>query len=189
MPKKNKDARGRLAYVSRSVGRLGGRDLVRGRPLFAEDRHPEGALVLKVLRSERHHANILSIDIDRARNVPGIAGVLTASDIPGINQYGVIIRDQPLLAEDKVRFAGEAIALVAAENEDAAAEAFRAIDIQFQDLPPVFDPEKALQPETTLVHEKGNLLNRKTVRKAGRYIKHVFIFFRKNFSDPFPEGR
>jgi CO/xanthine dehydrogenase Mo-binding subunit len=154
------------AYVGRSVERLGGRDLVRGRPVFAEDDQPKGALVLKVFRSKKHHARILSIDTAKARNVRGIAGILTASDIPGVNQYGVIIKDQPLLAKDKVRFAGEAIALVAAENEDAADEALQAFDIQFEDLPPVFDPEKALALGAAPVHEKGNLLNRKTVRKG-----------------------
>ncbi|MBT8371642.1 MAG: xanthine dehydrogenase family protein molybdopterin-binding subunit [Deltaproteobacteria bacterium] len=154
------------AYVGRSVGHYAGRDLVCGRSLFAEDDQPKGALVLKVFRSKKHHARILSIDTAKARNVRGIAGILTASDIPGVNQYGVIIKDQPLLAKDKVRFAGEAIALVAAETEEAADEALQALDIQFQDLPPVLDLEGALSPETALVHEKGNLLNRKTVRKG-----------------------
>jgi xanthine dehydrogenase molybdopterin-binding subunit B len=124
--------------VGHSVERHGGRNLVRGRPVFAEDDQPKGALVLKVFRSKKHHAKILSIDTAKAQNVRGIAGILTASDIPGVNQYGVIIKDQPLLAKDKVRFAGEAIALVAAENEEAADEALQALDIQFQDLPPVF---------------------------------------------------
>jgi CO/xanthine dehydrogenase Mo-binding subunit len=154
------------AYVGRSVGRYAGRDLVTGRSLFAEDAQAKGALVLKVFRSEKHHARILSIDTAKARNVQGIAGILTAADIPGVNQHGVIIKDQPLLARDKVRFAGEAIALVAAENEEAADEALRALDIQFEDLPPVFDPERALLRESALVHEKGNLLTRKTICKG-----------------------
>ena len=153
-------------YVGRSVERHGGRDLVRGRPVFAEDYQAKGALVLKVLRSKKHHARILSIDTAKARNVEGIAGILTASDIPGINQYGVYIKDQPLLAKDEVRFAGEAVALVAAENEEAADEALQALDIRFQDLPPVLDPEKALAPDATPVHKKGNILSRKTVRKG-----------------------
>jgi len=154
------------AYVGHSVQRHGGRNLVRGRPVFAEDYQPKGALVLKVFRSKKQHARILGIDTAKAMNIGGITSILTASDIPGINQYGVIIKDQPLLAKDKVRFAGEAIALVAAENEEAADEALQALDIQFQDLPPVFDPEKALEPEAAPVHEKGNLLNRQTVRKG-----------------------
>jgi CO/xanthine dehydrogenase Mo-binding subunit len=154
------------AYVGRSVGRHGGRDLIRARPVFAEDNLPKGALILKVFRSEKHHARILSIDTAQARKIHGIVGILTASDIPGVNQYGVIIKDQPLLAGEKVRFFGEPIAIVAAENEEAADEALRSIDVQFQDLPPVFDPETALDPEAATVHARGNLLNRKTVRKG-----------------------
>jgi len=152
--------------VGQSVGRYGSRNLVRGRTVFAEDVQAKGALVLKVLRSKRHHARILNIDTEEARHVKGVAGIMTAADIPGVNQYGVYIKDQPLMAEDKVRFAGEAIALVAAENEEAADEALRLIDVQFEDLPAFLDPEKALEPETTPVHEKGNVLSRKTVRKG-----------------------
>jgi CO/xanthine dehydrogenase Mo-binding subunit len=154
------------AYVGRSVGRYAGRDLVSGRSLFAEDDQPKEALVLKVFRSKKHHAKILNINTAKAQNVRGVAGVFTASDIPGVNQHGVIIKDQPLLAKDRVRFAGEAIALVAAENEEAAEEALQAFDIEFEDLPPVLDPARALSPGTTLIHEKGNLLNRRTVRKG-----------------------
>lgn len=156
----------RLAYVSQPVGRLGGRDLVRGRARFAEDIQIKETLVLKVLRSGRHHARIRDIDTGKARKVPGVAGIFTAADIPGVNQYGVIIKDQPLLADEKVRFVGEAISLVAAENEEAADEALNLIEVEFEDLPPVHDPEKALAPEAAPVHENGNLLIRKTVRKG-----------------------
>jgi CO/xanthine dehydrogenase Mo-binding subunit len=154
------------AYVGRSVGRYGGKNLVRGRSLFAEDDQTKEALVLKAFRSNKCHAKILSINTTKARNIRGVVGIWTASDIPGDNQYGVIIKDQPLLADEKVRFAGEAIALVAAENEEAVDEALRAIDVKFEDLPSIFDPEKALDPESSHIHEKGNLLNRKIVRKG-----------------------
>ncbi len=154
------------SYVGRPVGRYGGKDLVRGRSAFAADHRLEGGLVLKVFRSKKAHANILSLETTAARNVKGVAGVWTASDIPGVNQYGVIIKDQPLLAKDKVRFVGEAIALIAAENEAAAELALENIAIQYEDLSPVFDPEQALAPETALIHKKGNLLNHKTVRRG-----------------------
>ena len=154
------------AYVGQSVGRYAGRDLVTGRSFFAEDEQSKEALVLRVFRSNKHHAKILNINTEKARNLNRVVGIFTASDIPGANQHGVIIKDQPLLARDKVRFVGEAIALVAAETEEAADEALRALDIQYEDLPTVFDPEKALSPETAPVHEKGNLLNRKTVLRG-----------------------
>lgn len=152
--------------VGQSVGRYGGKDLVRGGAKFAEDQMPPDALVLKALRSEKSHARILSIDTAKARQVEGVIGVLTAADIPGAHTYGVKIKDQPLLAEDKVRFAGEAIALVVAENEDAAEQALGAINVQLEDLEPVYDPEEALHSDSAPVHEQGNLLRRKTVRKG-----------------------
>jgi nicotinate dehydrogenase large molybdopterin subunit len=161
-----KEKQNRQAYVGQSVVRRGGKALVTGRSLFAEDVQPKDALILKAFRSPRHHAKILSIHTALARNVKGVAAILTASDIPGENQYGVIIKDQPLLAADKVRFAGEAIAIVVAEDEDAADKALGLIDVRFQDLPPVLDPEKALAPGAEPVHEKGNLLNQKMVIKG-----------------------
>ena len=154
------------AYVGQSVGRYRGSDLVRGRTAFAEDRQPQAGLVLKVFRSNRPHAEMSGLDTSEAVKVPGVVGILTAADIPGVNRYGVIIKDQPLLAEHKVRFVGEAIALIAAETESAAEEALQTIEVQFQDLPPVFDCEKALLPEAGMVHEQGNLLRRNTVRKG-----------------------
>ena len=153
-------------YVGRSVVRRGGRDLVTGRSEFAEDVQIKDAIVLKVFRSKKQHAEILDIDTAAALKVPGVTAVYTAADIPGVNQYGVIIKDQPLLADGKVRFAGEAIAVVAAESETAADKALRSIDVRFRDLPPVLDPEKALDSDAAPVHEDGNLLNQKTVKKG-----------------------
>lgn len=153
-------------FVGQPVVRHGAGRLVRGRTAFAEDVRVEGALVLKVFRSETPHARILGIDTKRARAFPGVVGVLTASDVPGVNRYGVVLKDQPLLAEDKVRFVGEAVALVAAESEEAADEALQALDIRFEDLPSVLDPETALSPEAPRVHDAGNLLTRKTVRSG-----------------------
>ncbi|MEE4364045.1 MAG: xanthine dehydrogenase family protein molybdopterin-binding subunit [Desulfotignum sp.] len=161
-----KDRQNHQVYVGQSVIRHGGRGLVTGRTVFAEDTQPLDMLVLKALRSEKCHADILGIEAAAARKVPGVAAVFTAADIPGKNRYGVIVKDQPLLAHDKIRFAGEAVALVAAEDEAAADEALAAIDVHYRDLAPVMDPETALAPETALVHEQGNLLNRKTVRKG-----------------------
>lgn len=154
------------ADVGHSVARYGGKDLVRGRTRFAEDVHPADALVLKLFRSSKAHAKILRIDTAKAAAVQGVVGILTASDIPGVNRFGVIIKDQPLLAEDKVRFAGEPIAVVAAETAEAADEALQAIDVDYEDLPVILDPEKALDPEASPVHEEGNLLTRKTIRKG-----------------------
>jgi len=156
----------RQVYVGQSVQKKGGRALVTGRTRFSEDCQPADALVLKAFRSDRHHARILDIDCDAARQCPEVAAVFTAADIPGVNQYGVIVKDQPLLADKKVRFKGEAVALVAARTEAAARQALERIRVIYQDLPPVLDPEQAMADTAPAIHATGNLLNRKTVRKG-----------------------
>jgi CO/xanthine dehydrogenase Mo-binding subunit len=98
--------------------------------------------------------------------VPGCLAVLTARDIPGRNRFGIIIKDQQMLAEEKVRCVGEAIALVAAESREAAEHAVQAVRVTYEDLPAVFDPEEALRPAAPLIHEKGNLLGRRVVTRG-----------------------
>ncbi len=98
--------------------------------------------------------------------VPGCLAVLTAKDIPGRNKLGIIKKDQPLLAEDKVRCVGDPIALVAAETADAAEIALNAIRVTYEDLPAVFDPEEALRPGAPEIHEGGNLLGRRVVKRG-----------------------
>ena len=152
--------------VGLPVRRYAGKKLVQGRACFAEDYQLEDALVLKVLRSKQQHAKLLKVDTTQALAMDGVHGVWTASDIPGQNIYGVIIKDQPLLAADKVRFAGEAIALVAAESEEIAEKALQKIRIQYQALEPVHDPEKALDVQSALVHQNGNLLASRVIKRG-----------------------
>ena len=137
---------------------MGAEDLARGRSAFSADMALGDPLVLRVLRSTESHANITAIDISEGLKVSGIVGILTAKDIPGERLYGLIQKDQPLLAQDRVRFKGEAIAVVAAKNERAAEKALSAIRVNYEPLGSVFDPEEALQESAPLVHEKGNLL-------------------------------
>jgi CO/xanthine dehydrogenase Mo-binding subunit len=160
------EMQGTFRHVSRAITRIGAADRARGRALFGDDIPLKEALVLRVLRSEKAHARLIEVDTEEAKRLPGVVGVLTASDVPGRNLFGLIRKDQPLLADRKVRFVGEAIALVVARNEESAQSALDAVRIQYEDLPSVFDPEIALQESAALVHERGNLLFRKTIRKG-----------------------
>jgi CO/xanthine dehydrogenase Mo-binding subunit len=153
-------------YVNKVIPRIGAEDLARGRKASSEDIPLKDALVLRVLRSTKAHAEILEIDRNKALQTPGVVGVLTAADIPGKKMHGLINKDQPVLAQDKVRFVGEAIALVAAEDEEAAQMAMSAIKVSFRDLPPIFDPKKSLEEDAPLIHHKGNVLLRKTIQKG-----------------------
>jgi len=125
--------------------------------------HP---LVLKVLCSDRHHARILNVDTADATRVEGVVRIFTADDIPGKNITGIINKDRPLLAKGKVRSRGDAVALVAAENTEAAEAALSRIHVTYEDLLSVHDPEDALKPDAPKIHEKGNLLFTRKIKKG-----------------------
>jgi CO/xanthine dehydrogenase Mo-binding subunit len=96
----------------------------------------------------------------------GVAGVFTAADIPGRNLTGLITKDQPLLADDKVRFVGEPVVLVAAVDEATARKALDAIQVDYEELPSILDPARALEEGAPAIHEKGNILHRRIVRRG-----------------------
>ena len=117
---------------------------VRGTARYVADLSFAGALVGRVLRSPQAHARISRIEASGARSVPGVHAVVTAAEIPGRNLIPMVQADWPVLADERVRHVGEAVALVAAESEDAANQALRAIDVAYQPLPALLDMEQAM---------------------------------------------
>jgi CO/xanthine dehydrogenase Mo-binding subunit len=115
-----------------------------------------GMLHARVLRSTYPHARIGSIDTSQARALPGVALVLTGDDIRNREDlwpfFGPVFRDQSVLAIDKVRFVGDAVAAVVADDVDIAQEAIGLIDVHYEELPAVFDPHQALKEDAPLVH-------------------------------------
>ncbi len=157
-----------LQIIGKSPRRIGAEEKVRGQTLFGSDQGRPGDLYLSLVRACQAPAKILRIDSEAAERMDGVVRVFTAADIPGINQIGIIpmTKDQPVLAEGVVRYPGEAVALVAAETKEGALEAARAVVLELSPMPGVFDPQKALEPDAPLVHEKGNLLFRQGVVKG-----------------------
>ena len=152
--------------IGRSIRRMGALEKVKGSPVFSADIKLDNPLVLRVLRSDRAHAEIKTIDTHRALAIQGVVRIFTAADIPGKNLLGIINKDQPVLAQGKVRSVSDALALVAAENDDAAKEALKAIAVTYHDLPVVTDTDAALAPGAPKIHEKGNLLFTRNVKKG-----------------------
>src|SRR5437868_14749331 len=122
-----------------------------GEHVYAADFALPGMLFGKNLRSTQAHARIARLDVSKARALAGVRSVLTARDIPQI-RFGTAIKDRTMFAEDEVRFRGEAIAAVAATSLEIAEAAVRAIEVEYETLPAVFDPEQALAPGAPLVH-------------------------------------
>jgi len=92
--------------------------------------------------------------------------VLTAADVPGVNRYGLVIQDQRVLADDKVRTAADPLALLAAETEEEAEAALSLIKVDLEPLRPILTIEDAMDPTAPSIHEGGNLFQRTTVRKG-----------------------
>jgi CO/xanthine dehydrogenase Mo-binding subunit len=152
--------------IGKSIPRAGAVEKLKGAPVFAADILLESPLVLKALRSTQDHAELVAIDVAKALAIKGVVRIFTAADIPGRNLVGIINKDQPLLANDKVRSISDAVALVAAETEAAAQEALAAIVVTYNPLPVVSDPFEAMKPDAPKIHPKGNLLFSRRVRRG-----------------------
>ena len=138
--------------VGKPIGRIDGVEKVSGEARYSGDVSVPGLIWGKALRSPLPHARIVRIDTSRAKALPGVLAVLTAQDLPNI-LVGRRMFDMPLLARDRVRFIGEKVAVVAAADPDVAEEATALIDVEYDDLPAVVDPEAAIVAGAPVVHE------------------------------------
>ena len=160
-------AKQEFRQVGKSLAKVDALDKVLGRALYAEDVTYPGMLHGKVVWAGRPHAVIEEIDTGEAMAMEGVACVLTAKDVPGSNRYGIAFADHYALAEGKVRYPGDAVALVAAETEEIAEEAVRAVKVKYRDLPLVSDLHQALSPDSARVHEeRDNLILHSKTRKG-----------------------
>lgn len=145
--------------VGQSVRRIDARGKVTGEAPYPGDFDMPGQLWMKIRFSDRAHARITAVDTRAAESCPGVQRVFTARDVP-VNEYGLVTKDQPVLCgpgstipgADIVRCYADAVALVVADTEAAAAAAARLIDITYEDLPAVFDAEAAMQPGAPQLH-------------------------------------
>lgn len=142
-----------LQAISRPLPRPDAVEKVTGKGIYADDLYVEGMLHASVLRSKYPHAKLLKVDPAKAQALAGVAAVLTAEDIPGRKDCGVHEVDWPVLCYDKVRYVGDAIALVVAETEAIAAEALKLIEVDYEPLPVVPGPKEAALPDAPILHE------------------------------------
>lgn len=141
---------------------------VTGAALYTDDLTFPGMLYGCARRAMVPSARVLSIDTNKARQLQGVAAVLTAADIPGEHNHGLVIPDWPSLVGigERIRTVGDAVALVAAETREIAQQAAGLIEVRFELLPVISDPVQARQPGAEAIHPKGNLLKHIKVRKG-----------------------
>ncbi|MBF8284003.1 MAG: aldehyde oxidase and xanthine dehydrogenase molybdopterin binding protein [Anaerolineales bacterium] len=182
--------------VGQALPRLDGRAKVTGEYIYGMDFTMPGMLHGKVLRSPHPHARIVETDVRKASALPGVRAILTGQDVPALLMPGTVW-DQPLLAYDRVRYAGEPVALIAADRPEVADEAARLIEITYEPLPVLTDPEAAMQPGAMLLHEnwasyqaaeglvrEGNVCCHATLRKGdvARGFAEADLIFEDSFS-------
>jgi nicotinate dehydrogenase large molybdopterin subunit len=140
-------------FIGKNVRRIDAPSKVSGRLKYAGDMTMPGMLHVQVLRSPHAHARILSIDTSPAEAMTGVEAVITSADVPGEDGFGVFVNDQPVMARGKVRYVGEAVAAVAAEDPLIARRALAAIRVSYEALPAVFDPDEAIRPGAPVLHD------------------------------------
>ncbi|MGK0168895.1 MAG: CO/xanthine dehydrogenase Mo-binding subunit [Gammaproteobacteria bacterium] len=139
------------SQIGKPLGRAEGPAKVTGATLYPADVKLPGMLIGKCLRSPFPHARIISIDTGQAQLVPGVHAVLTAADLPS-SLVGRALRDFPPLARDVVLFAGQKVAAVAADTREIADEALSLIDVEYEELPGIFDVLEARAPSAPVLH-------------------------------------
>jgi CO/xanthine dehydrogenase Mo-binding subunit len=166
-----------MKAVGARLPRYDGVAHVTGRTVFVEDVEIPGVAWVKALRSPHPHAGITKLDARPAEQMKGVRAVVTSADVP-LNVYGHLSAlgipgDEPLLADGEVRYVGQPIAVVAAEDEQAAQAAVDAIEIEFEERPALFDVRKAFDPDAPQIHQWGNWyphfeagMDRRQIRKG-----------------------
>ncbi|HEY85084.1 MAG TPA: xanthine dehydrogenase family protein molybdopterin-binding subunit [Chloroflexi bacterium] len=137
--------------IGKSVPRLDAYEKVTGAAIYADDiRFGNDLLYARIKRSPHPHALIKSIDVSKAEALPGVKAIVTGDDFPG--HIGLYLKDKHIFARDRARFVGEAVVGVAAVSEEVAEKALTLIEVEYEALEPVFDPEYGATPEAPLIH-------------------------------------
>ena len=138
--------------IGTSVERVDGPEMLTGQALYGPDMKLPNMLWGKILRSPIPHGKVLRVDVEKAKKHPGVKAVICARDVPA-RRYGYAIEDEFIFAIDKVLYVGQPVAAVAALDEETAEEALSLIDVDYEELPAVFDAEEAIRDGAPLVHE------------------------------------
>ncbi|MBI5935624.1 MAG: molybdopterin-dependent oxidoreductase [Chloroflexi bacterium] len=141
---------------------------VTGEAIYTDDLKFDGMLYAKVKRAMIPHGFLKKLNISKAKSLPGVAAVLTAEDVPAEKNHGLVIFDWPVMVGvgERVRYAGDALAIVAAESQEIAEAAIGLIEAEFDPQPVITNPVMAREDGVPQIHEKGNLLKHIKVRKG-----------------------
>lgn len=171
--------------------RIDVREKVLGTGEYTDDMEVSGMIYGSAVRSAYPRARVCRIDIEKAAALEGVRGVVTAADIPGSNKIGHIKKDWDTLIPvgGITRYLGDAICLVAGDTPEIVEEAKKLVEIEYEELPAVFSPEEAMQPDAPKVHQSGNILAREQIKRgnAQEAIKGSAYSVTRTYETPFTE--
>jgi len=147
-------------YVGKNIFKVDAQEKVTGKAIYPDDIYFDDMLYLKIKRATHPHAYLRRIDTSKAEKLPGVAKIITAADIPKVKNFGLIIKDQPVLIGigHKMRYMGDALAIVIGESKEAASQAIGLIEVEVEKLEVISDPLRAMEKDTPLIHKDGNIL-------------------------------
>ncbi len=147
-------------YVGKNIFKVDAQDKVTGKAQYSDDIYFDDMLYLKIKRATYPHAYLRRIDISKAQKIPGVVKIITAADIPEVKNFGLIIKDQPVLIGigRKMRYMGDALAIVIAESKEIASKAVKLIEVEVEKLEVISDPLRAMEKDAPLIHQDSNIL-------------------------------
>jgi CO/xanthine dehydrogenase Mo-binding subunit len=155
-----------MTVVGKSVKRSDAPAKVTGATLYVDDYGYEGMLHAALVRSPKPRIRFRGFRLDRAKGVPGFVALVTAKDVPGKNLWPLVVHDQPFLPEGEALFQGQALAIVVAETPEAARRAAKLVEVDFEELPALTDPLKAMEPGALKLHGTDNVFSKYRVIKG-----------------------
>ena len=169
------EASNRRPSVGTSAVRLDAAEKVTGTFAYGHDVSMPGQLCARLRRSDVPHARLVSVDVSEARKIPGVRAVLSGSDL-GDLRGSRFVRDEPVLATDRVRYLGEPVAAVAADTPEIAEQALRSIDVEYEQLPVLRSPDEALAEGAPLLHpDWESYWSAPIMRRQGNVLNHVHL--------------
>ncbi|MEA1939328.1 MAG: molybdopterin cofactor-binding domain-containing protein [Candidatus Caldatribacteriota bacterium] len=147
-------------YIGKNILKVDVQDKVTGQAQYSNDIYFDNMLYLKIKRATHPHAYLRRINISKAQKLPRVVKIITAADIPEVKNFGLIIKDQPVLIGigQKMRYMGDALAIVIAESKEAASQAVNLIEVEVEELEIISDPLRAMEKDAPFIHKDSNIL-------------------------------
>ena len=180
-----------MGRVGENIHRVDAAEKTLGTGEYVADMKIPGMIYGSALRTKYPRALVKSIDTAEAEKIPGVVAVVTAKDVPGKRSIGHLVKDWPALIAvgEETRYVGDAVALVAAESNEALKKALEAIVVDYEERKPLTTPEEALAEDAPKIHEKGNLLFQQVLKRGNveEAIKNSKYVVTNKYSVPFTE--